>query len=53
MKSQSQITDSYKSIYKFNIQSEIFTGLRALRESICADEFASTIDAALIKNLIK
>ena len=42
MKSQSQITDSYKSIYKFNIQSEICTGLRALRESTCADEFAST-----------
>lgn len=53
MKSQSQIADSYKSIYKFNIQSEICTGLRALRASTCADEFASTIDAALIKNSIR
>ena len=50
---QKQIADSYKSIYKFNIQSEICTGLRALRASTCADEFASTIEAALIKNSIK
>lgn len=52
-KSQIQIADSYKSIYKFNIQSEICSGLRALRESTCADEFTSTIDAALIINFIK
>jgi disulfide oxidoreductase YuzD len=50
---KSQIFDSYQSIYKFNIQSEICTGLRALRASTCADEFASTIEAALIKNSIK
>jgi hypothetical protein len=50
---KSQIDDSYKSIYKFNIQSEICTRLRALRASTYADEFASTIEAALIKNLIK
>jgi len=50
---KSQISDSHKSIYKFNIQSEICTGLRALRASTCADEFASTIEAALIKNSIR
>jgi hypothetical protein len=53
MNNQNQIADSYKSIYKFNVQSEICSGLRALRASICADEFASTIEAALNKNSIK
>jgi hypothetical protein len=53
IKNQNKTTDLYKSIYKFNVQSEICIGLRALRASTCADEFASTVEAALIKNSIK
>jgi len=53
MKSQNPVADSYKSIYKFNVQSEICGGFRFQSAATCAEEFASTIETALVKNSVK